>query len=26
VLQAPDDVKEPARRHFADYPSVTHLG
>jgi len=26
VLQAPEDVKEPARRHFADYPSVTHLG
>jgi len=25
VLQAPDDVQEPARRHFADYPSVTHL-
>jgi transcriptional regulator with XRE-family HTH domain len=26
VLQAPDDVKEPARRHFSDYPSVTYLG
>lgn len=26
VLQAPTDVQEPARRHFADYPSVTHLG
>lgn len=25
VLQAPEDVQEPARRHFADYPSVTHL-
>lgn len=26
VLQAPDGVQEPARRHFSDYPSVTHLG
>jgi transcriptional regulator with XRE-family HTH domain len=26
VLQAPDDVQEPARRHFFEYPSVTHLG
>jgi transcriptional regulator with XRE-family HTH domain len=26
VLQAPDDVQEPTRRHFSDYPSVTHLG
>jgi len=25
VLQAPNDVQEPARRHFLDYPSVTHL-
>ncbi len=25
VLQAPEDVQGPARRHFADYPSVTHL-
>jgi hypothetical protein len=25
VLQAPDDAQEPARRHFSDYPSVTHL-
>jgi transcriptional regulator with XRE-family HTH domain len=26
VLQAPDGVQEPARRHFFEYPSVTHLG
>jgi transcriptional regulator with XRE-family HTH domain len=26
VLQAPDGVQEPARRHFVEYPSVTHLG
>lgn len=26
VLQAPDDTKEPTRRHFSDYPSVAHLG
>ena len=26
VLQAPDGEEEPARRHFSDYPSVTHLG
>ena len=26
VLQAPDGEQEPARRHFSDYPSVTHLG
>ena len=26
VLQAPNGVQEPARRHFSDYPSVTHLG
>jgi transcriptional regulator with XRE-family HTH domain len=26
VLQAPDGVQEPARRHFLEYPSVTHLG
>lgn len=26
VLQASTGVQEPARRHFADYPSVTHLG
>jgi len=25
VLQAPNGVQEPARRHFSDYPSVTHL-
>ena len=25
VLQAPNDVQEPARRHFSDHPSVTHL-
>lgn len=25
VLQAPEDIQEPARRHFSDYPSVTHL-
>lgn len=25
VLQAPEGVQEPARRHFADYPSVAHL-
>ena len=25
VLQAPDDVQEPARRHFFDHPSVTYL-
>jgi len=25
VLQAPSGVQEPARRHFSDYPSVTHL-
>ena len=25
VLQAPNDVQEPARRHFFDYPSVTYL-
>jgi transcriptional regulator with XRE-family HTH domain len=26
VLHAPDDAREPVRRHFSDYPSVTHLG
>ena len=26
VLQAPNGVGEPARRHFSDYPSVAHLG
>lgn len=26
VLQSPDSVSEPVRRHFSDYPSVTHLG
>ncbi len=26
VLQAPSDVSEPARRHFPEYPSVTHIG
>jgi len=26
VLQAPNGVQEPARRHFSDYPSVAHLG
>lgn len=26
VLQAPIGAQEPAQRHFADYPSVTHLG
>jgi transcriptional regulator with XRE-family HTH domain len=25
VLQAPDDVQEPARRHFSGHPSVTYL-
>jgi transcriptional regulator with XRE-family HTH domain len=25
VLQAPNDVQEPARRHFSDHPSVTYL-
>lgn len=25
VLQAANGAQEPARRHFADYPSVTHL-
>ena len=25
VLQAPNDVQEPARRHFFDHPSVTYL-
>jgi transcriptional regulator with XRE-family HTH domain len=25
VLQAPNDVQEPARRHFIDHPSVTYL-
>jgi transcriptional regulator with XRE-family HTH domain len=26
VLQAPDDTREPTRRHFSDFPSVAHLG
>lgn len=26
VLQAATGAQEPARRHFADYPSVTYLG
>lgn len=26
VLQASSGAQDPARRHFADYPSVTHLG
>ena len=26
VLQAPNGVQVPARRHFSDYPSVAHLG
>jgi len=26
VLQAQTGAQEPAQRHFADYPSVTHLG
>ena len=26
VLEAPDGGQEPARRHFTDFPSVTHLG
>ena len=26
VLQAPGGLQEPARRHFSDYPSVTHIG
>ena len=26
VLQKPDGVGEPARRHFSEYPSVVHLG
>ena len=25
VLQTPNDIQEPARRHFPGYPSVTHL-
>jgi transcriptional regulator with XRE-family HTH domain len=25
VLQEPNDVREPARRHFSDHPSVTYL-
>jgi transcriptional regulator with XRE-family HTH domain len=26
VLHSPDDLQGPARRHFFEYPSVTHLG
>jgi transcriptional regulator with XRE-family HTH domain len=26
VLHAPDGLHEPARRHFLEYPSLTHLG
>jgi len=26
VLQAPNGSHDPARRHFTEYPSVTHLG
>lgn len=26
VLQAPTGAQEPTRRHFSDFPSVTHLG
>ncbi len=26
VLQTPNDSREPVQRHFADYPSITHIG
>ncbi len=26
VLQTPHDSREPVQRHFADYPSITHIG
>ncbi len=26
VLETPHDSREPVQRHFADYPSITHIG
>jgi len=26
VLQTPNSSREPVQRHFADYPSITHIG
>jgi transcriptional regulator with XRE-family HTH domain len=26
VLQTPNDSRDPVQRHFADYPSITHIG